>query len=303
MLVSALVCTRNRTDALLRAVASLLQDPDEALELLVIDQSDDTKTEVALQSRAPDARLRYVRSAKRGKGAALNEGLALARGEFVVCTDDDCEAPRGWVSAMARTLEAYPSAAIAFCNVDPVPHDKSEGYVPAYHVKKSRLLSSIADTSTGHGLGAGMALRRQVIRDMGGFDESVGPGARFPSGDDWDITHRALLTGHHVLETAELSILHDGFRSFAEGKKHARRDWIAIGAVCAKPLRAGHSGILRVVAVEFGGNALLPMLKDALALKVPRGFGRVEGFVRGFVGGLLTPVDRERILFSPRRKL
>lgn len=302
MLVSALVCTRNRADALLRAVASLLQDPDEAIELIVIDQSDDTATESALNSRTPDARLRYVRSAKRGKGAALNEGLAHAQGEFVVCTDDDCEAPRGWVGAMARTLEAYPSAAIAFCNVDPVPHDRTQGYVPAYHVAQSRLLTAIAETCAGHGLGAGMALRRRVILELGGFDEAVGPGARFPSGDDWDITHRALLTGHHVYETAELSILHDGFRSFAEGRKHARRDWMAIGAVCAKPLRAGHPGILRVVAVEFGGNALWPMLKDALQLKVPRGFGRVEAFVRGFVGGLLTPVDREKILFAPRRR-
>lgn len=302
MLVSALVCTRNRADALLRAVDSLLQDPDEAMELLVIDQSDDTATRAKLDARAPDARLRYVRSATRGKGAALNEGLSLARGEFVACTDDDCEAPRGWVGGMARVLEAHPSAAVAFCNVEAVPHDHTQGYVPTYRCQRSRLLTEIGDTCEGHGLGAGMVLRRDVIMKLGGFDEAVGPGARFPSGDDWDISHRALLIGHHVYETSELSILHDGFRSFAEGRQHARRDWMAIGAVCAKPLRAGHWSILRVVAVELGANAVWPLVQDALSLKVPRGFGRVEAFVRGFVGGLLTPVDRKQLLFVPKAR-
>ena len=59
-----------------------------------------------------DRRLRYVRSKTRGKGAALNEGLRLAHGDVLVCTDDDCEAEPGWVGAMATVFEEAPSAAV-----------------------------------------------------------------------------------------------------------------------------------------------------------------------------------------------
>jgi len=144
---------------------------------------------------------------------------------------------------------------------------------------------------------AGMAVRREVILQFGGFDEALGPGSRFGSGDDWDITARALLKGWHVYESADLAIVHHGFRSFDEGRKHALRDWIAIGAVCAKPLRAGHWRAAVVPIYEFSVNALWPPVSDLLHGRKPRGLSRIRGFVQGFADGLRTPVDREKLLF------
>jgi len=297
-IVSALVCTRNRAGAVLESIRSLLDSGDREIEVLVVDQSDGPETEQVLASLA-DGRLRYHRSRKRGKGAALNEGLNLARGQVMVCTDDDCVAPPGWVAAMADVLEGQPTAAVAYCNVTAPPYDQQAGYIPGYQRQENRLLRTIGDTIRGHGLGAGMAVRRQVILDFGGFDESLGPGSRFPSGDDWDITARALLRGWHVYETADLAIVHHGFRTFAEGRQHARRDWIAIGAVCAKPLRAGHWRAVIVPVWEFGRGALWPPFFDLLRGKRPSGAARILGFVRGFVDGLRTPVDKETLLFRP----
>jgi hypothetical protein len=214
-----------------------------------------------------------------------------------VCTDDDCEAPDGWISEMAALLEACPDAAIAFCAVLALPHDRSAGYVPAFHVAKERMLTSLGDARRGIGLGAGMALRRGVILSLGGFDESFGPGARFGSGDDWDLSLRVLLRGWHVYQTARTAIHHFGFRAFAEGRRHAHRDWFAIGAVCAKPIRAGHWSGLRLIVAWFGGDAVRPMLGDLLRFRRPRGFTRVSAFVQGFVRGLARPVDREKLIF------
>ena len=39
-IISALVCTRNRSASLVRTVRSLLADDSEAFELIIIDQSD-----------------------------------------------------------------------------------------------------------------------------------------------------------------------------------------------------------------------------------------------------------------------
>ena len=111
-IVTALVCTRDRPESLVRAVRSLLASSDVQFELVVVDQSDDLKSAQALAPFASDARLRYVRSAARGAGAALNEGLRLARGEILACTDDDCEALPDWLAGMVRILGEQPTAAI-----------------------------------------------------------------------------------------------------------------------------------------------------------------------------------------------
>jgi GT2 family glycosyltransferase len=136
---------------------------------------------------------------------------------------------------------------------------------------------------------------------FGGFDETFGPGARFASGDDWDISLRALLRGWHVYDTARLSVLHHGFRTLAEGRDHARRDWIAIGALCAKPIRAGHMSAVILPVWFFGAQALWPPLRDVLRLRRPSGLSRIVGFVRGFVNGLRTPVDRKTLVFRTVR--
>lgn len=296
-LVSCVICTRNRAEPLARVVDSLLRGESEPIELLVIDQSDGDEAERALEPFRADTRLRYHRSSQRGKGKALNEAIRLAEGAIVVCTDDDCAAPAGWVHGMARALESRPAAAVAFCQVLPVAHDPSAGYVPAYHLEHSRTLRSISQICGGLGIGAGIAFRRDFVLSIGGFDEAFGPGGRFPSADEWDIAMRALLSGRQVYETAELSIVHDGFRTFEEGKAHARRDWLALGAVCAKPLRAGHLRAAVVPVWLFSTKAVWPPLADALSLRKPRGWGRIAAFVKGFGQGLMTRVEPQTLRF------
>lgn len=297
--VSALVCTRGRPDSLLRAVRSLLSPGREPFELIVIDQSADDASQRALAEMRDDARLRYVRFARVGKGAALNHGLRLATGDIVVCTDDDCEAPPGWVMAMAAAMDAQPAAAIVFCNVTAPPYDRAAGYVPAYERSTDRTLRSVLDARHGLGLGAGMALRREAVLAFGGFDETLGPGSRFRSGDDWDISLRALLRGWNVYDTAGTAVLHHGFRTMSEGREHALRDWIAIGALCAKPIRAGNFSVAILALWIFSVQALWPPFRDVLRLRRPSGYSRIAGFLKGFVEGAQTPVDGATLTFRP----
>jgi GT2 family glycosyltransferase len=296
-MVSAVVCTRDRPDSLLRTVRSLLRDDATSFQLIVVDQSDSPASEQALMASGADRRLRYVHSRARGKGAALNEALRLSDDPIVVCTDDDCEAPPGWVGDMAAVLVSQPKAAIVFCNVTAPGHDRNAGYVPAYERQSDRRLTSLADARHGIGLGAGMALRREAILKLGGFDETLGPGSRFGSGEDWDLSVRALLSGWHVYDTAHVSILHHGFRTLTEGRGHALRDWVAIGALCAKPIRAGHLSAVPLALWMFAREALWPPLGDLFRFRRPRGMARIRGFISGFGQGIRMSVDRRTLLF------
>jgi hypothetical protein len=42
-----------------------------------------------------------------------------------------------------------------------------------------------------------------------------------------------------------------------------------------------------------------PPVRDVMRLKRPSGLSRIVGFVRGFAGGLRTPLDRKTLLFRP----
>ena len=297
--VTALVCTCNRPSDIERITRSLLQGSTRPLQLIIVDQSDDDLTEQVLRGPEFADRVRYVRSVTRGKGAAMNEGIRLATSPFVVCTDDDCEAPPGWVEAMAALLADDDRIAVAFCRVEAPPYDHAVGYVPVYLPHRRRLMRSAIATCAHRGIGAGMVLRRDVVLDLGGMDESFGPGARFPSGDDWDFEVRALLKGWRALETPELAITHHGFRTYGEGRDHSKRDWLALGGVAAKPLRAGHPIALLMALYVVIASAIVPMFVDLASLRKPSGGQRIIAFWRGYVRGLRTPVDPETLRYRP----
>ena len=108
---------------------------------------------------------------------------------------------------------------VAFCRVEACPYDPADGYVPQSKDPK-RLLRSARDLRGTRGMGAGMALRRHVLTDLGGFDELFGPGARFMSADDVDVAIRVLLRGWHVYETGDRPVIHHGFRTLRQGRDH-----------------------------------------------------------------------------------
>lgn len=299
-LVSVLMCTCNRPDDARRALVSLLDSPTTPVEVIVVDQSSDRSTEHALADLIADRRVRYVASATKGKGAAMNEGLAIARGEFVVCTDDDCEVPRDWAGDMAALLAAQPRTAVLFCSVVAPPHDESIGYVPQYRPQRDRRFRSAMSTCLHRGIGAGMALRREAVMAIDGIDATFGPGSRFASGDDWDLQLRTILTGWESFETNRLAVVHHGFRTYEEGRAHTRRDWYAMGAAAAKPVRAGHPLLIGLALGLVLVDAVRPIVRDIIRLRRPQGAVRVAAFAKGFLAGMRTPVDRRTLKYRPR---
>jgi len=292
---SVAICTKDRPDDLARAVASILADRTVALELIVIDQSTDDRSEHALAPLRCD-RLRYVRSASTGKGAGLQEAISLARSPYVVLTDDDCVAPPGWVEGISRPLLEHPDVGLVFSTVATPDYDRSLGYIPAYTCPGNRVVTRVLDLGPSSGLGAAMAVRRDALLSIGGFDPAFGPGARFPSADDVDLEVRLLLKGWQVYETADVAIVHHGFRTLAEGKAHTVRDWSALGACLAKPVRAGHPVAAGLALSLLLRRALIPAAVDAVHLRKPK-LRRVAAFGSGFARGLTVPVDRETLKY------
>jgi glycosyltransferase involved in cell wall biosynthesis len=295
--ISALVCTCGRGGLVVDTVLSILANTHSNFELVVVDQSKDNDTQEALKPFSADPRLRYVKIATVGKGNALNAGLMETKGSVIAITDDDCTVPPDWLEKFASIFAAHPKVAVAFCGVDAAEHDPTAGFIPDFVPDGDRMLTTMHDARHVHGLGAGIAVRRNMVEKIGRFDAMLGPGSRFPSCDDRDIAMRALLSHYHVYETSTIAVKHFGFRNWQQGRQLAHRDFLAIGATYSKFFKCGRAGLMYIPAHEFIKYALWPLIRDLLHLRQPRGIVRITAFAEGFIGGLQTPVDRATMKF------
>jgi GT2 family glycosyltransferase len=296
--VTVVICTCDRGRQVVATVESALANTYPEFQVLVIDQSRTDETAVAVEPLCVDPRFRYIHSSRRGKGRAQNLALDQAKSDIIAFTDDDCVVPPDWIEKNVRIFRQQPRVAVVFSNVAPAPHDANAGFIPSYVRQQSQLVRTMWDKSLAWGLGASMAVRRAAILEMGGFDEQLGPGSRFPSADDEDIAIRALLHNWWVYESSEITVIHDGFRTWEEGIALTRRDWLALGAVYAKPLKCGHG---RVAIAALYKGVILGLIKPfapLFSLQRPQGFRRFFYFAEGFMRAWQTAVNRHHILFK-----
>lgn len=291
------IATRNRADDVARAVASALANTGIDLEVIVVDQSDGDHTERALAALRADERLRYIHSDRPGKTRAMNQAIELARGRVVLFTDDDCELPPDWASTMVRSFDADPRIGVVFCSVVAGDHDPTGGFVPVFIVDQDHIFRTPWRVARPE-MGAGMALRSSMLRELGGFDEAMGPGGRFPSADDTDVAFRALRAGWHVTNTAATAVIHHGFRTNEDGAELTRRDWFALGGVCGKAIRCRAWAIAPMaVYLPVYLGIVRPLVEAVRSRSRPRGLGRVLHFARGFGEAVRADVDPKMMTF------
>lgn len=120
--VSVVLATYNRSAYLREAIASVLAQTFQAFELIVVDDGsgDDTAAVVA---GFDDARIRYTYQENAGQSAALNRGLALARGEFIAFLDDDDRYLPHNLATQVAFLEANPEIGLVGANVELIAAD------------------------------------------------------------------------------------------------------------------------------------------------------------------------------------
>lgn len=140
-LVSVVVAAYNAQATLSQTLASVLAQSYERLELIVVDDGSTDATAAIVEALAAlDGRVRLVRQSNAGVAAARNQGLRLARGEFIAPLDaDDLWAPSKLARMVARLQEAGPDAGFAYCwwvvvdaegcVLDRSPHWREEGSV------------------------------------------------------------------------------------------------------------------------------------------------------------------------------
>ncbi len=298
--LSAIVCTRDRPESCAQAVASVLAARTPECEVIVVDQSRDGRTQAALAGVAgAEGAITYLRSTKQGVSAARNEGARIAAGELLLFTDDDCTVEADWVTSWCRVF-ADPVDGIAFGRVSSPPFTLKDAYVPEFEPLVGSHGLELFRVGPCVGIGANMALRRQVLLLVGGFDESLGPGAPFPAAEELDLAYRIVRAGHRILHVSTPRVWHHGYRSGASASKLVCGYLAAVAATYTKHMRCGDPFMARLLFVQAGRHAT-DVASRALRGVRPLGLRSLLAYVRAVPSSWARPLDTHRHLYRPER--
>lgn len=228
--MSVVIPTRDRPGSLRDAVRSILAGTALPAEIVVGDQS----LAPCDLGTHPDVRIVHLHLSSRGVSAARNAAVATASSEIVLLLDDDMIVAADWLERMVDALERRPGRIVVSGGVAAAA---SHGSAPstttasAPEVYEGRPYRDAVFTGN-------LGLRRQAFRDVGAFDERLGPGTRFPAAEDSDFGFRLLEAGYQVHIDPEPVAHHVGGRS---GRDRLALEWRygrGQGAYYAKHLRA-----------------------------------------------------------------
>jgi GT2 family glycosyltransferase len=211
------ICTRNRAGHVAQALAALAAQSDQDFDTLVVDQSDEEDAELA-RREAADERLRVLRGSGRGLSRARNAATAEATTEWIAFVDDDCLLAPEWVAELRAVIARHPDVAYVAGHVDLANAPPGEHLgAAARPVPEERVLRGARVWPQHIGFGVCMALRRDVVQRLGGWDERLGPGvADFPASDDMDFNYRLLRAGEAAAVTPLMRAAHDQWRGHDE---------------------------------------------------------------------------------------
>jgi glycosyltransferase involved in cell wall biosynthesis len=187
---TVLICTYNRGDLLAETLDSLaLSRTSGGLRwnVIVVDNNSTDHTAAVVKSRIAGypVELRYVFEPRQGKSHALNTGIAESDAAIIVFTDDDVRVNEDWLEAGCRPMLAATGDASVDYTGGPVRPIWERPCPPWLDETRSDLWGTLAILDYGPEpfvfedrrrvpLGANMAVRRELIDRIGGFDPGLG---------------------------------------------------------------------------------------------------------------------------------
>jgi glycosyltransferase involved in cell wall biosynthesis len=204
MNASVVLATRDRRDSLAATLTALAESrPAGNLtwELIVADNGSTDGTSDVL--KAVDPRLpapRRITAPRRGKSRALNAALSVARGEVIAFLDDDVRPEPGWLGAILRPFARRDVSAVT----GPVwiAPDLVRPWMRSTH--RSWLAETTRSTD---GVGANLAIRREVLADVPRFDPELGPGA-LGLWEDTLFLRQVRSAGHRIVTADDAPAIH-----------------------------------------------------------------------------------------------
>ncbi|HSH83062.1 MAG TPA: ABC transporter transmembrane domain-containing protein, partial [Herpetosiphonaceae bacterium] len=177
--ISVVVCSYNGARTIRSCLEGLKKLEYPNFEVIVVD---DGSTD-ATAAIASNYDFRLIRTENRGLSSARNTGMEAATGEIIAYLDDDACPDPHWLTYLAATFISTDYVGVGGPNIAPAGDGLIAECVDNAPGNPVHVL--ISDREADHIPGCNMAVRREALRAIGGFD----PQYRI-AGDDVDVCWR-----------------------------------------------------------------------------------------------------------------
>lgn len=174
MKTTVIVATHDRPESIRRLIASLAPELASGSREIVVAENG---TPAPMQLAVEGAPLKHLHEARAGKCRIQNRAIADATGELLVFLDDDLVVAPGYLAAVEDFFDTHREFAAMKGRI--LPAEDPERKVGAMAVYLDLPIADHGDevVEVRGVLGANMAFRAEALRQVGPFDERLGPGA------------------------------------------------------------------------------------------------------------------------------
>jgi hypothetical protein len=226
--LSIIIVSWNVRDYLAGCLASLAQQGDPTIEIIVVDSASADGTPDMLRERYPHV-VSLPQAENVGFTRGNNIGLAAAQGHHLFLLNPDTEVRGDALARMVAYLEQHPDVGIVgphTLNTDGTHQSTRRRFptlwsalaeTPAFarlrlpNVRGRYFVRDVSDDQTADidwVQGSALMLRRSVYEQIGGMDEGY-----FMFSEEVDLCKRARLAGWRVVYLGEARIVHHGGKS------------------------------------------------------------------------------------------
>lgn len=201
MLFSLIIGTLDREEEIKACLDSLFQQTERNFEVIVIDQSTSRKTEEVVKQYHKE-NLKYVNVAFRGLSKARNNGIRIADGEFICLVDDDAVYPPNYLADALNYCDHETILSGEIYSIE----DCITPFIDCSNLSDGQILS--VGNIIGKCPSAALIIPRNVIDKVGAFDERLGVGNDYASGEETDFLLRAIDLGYKTKHCKAMKIYH-----------------------------------------------------------------------------------------------
>jgi len=287
---AVVIATRDRPQHLSQLLDALDRQTDRDYEVVIVDQSGPPEPAIARRVEE-DERLHLIADGGKGLSRARNLGWRGVGAEWVAYLDDDSVPSEDWAERLREELDAHAEA--DFVSGDVVASGAPSGdyvSVAEFRVPEPCIVSGRWARPWRVGYGVFMAVRRDTIERLGGWDERLGPGVpEFPASDDMDFNYRLMRSGGTAYLSPRLRVAHSQWRTrddLLELYDGYGRAW---GGFVTKLLRTGDlagAALLTAGRLKGIGRRLVEGTRERSRLRLRLFAVELRAFVRGIAIGL-----------------
>jgi N-acetylglucosaminyl-diphospho-decaprenol L-rhamnosyltransferase len=234
--VSIIIASHNTCAYLERSLSAI----GDRHETIVVDTGSTDDSRALVRERFPHVRLVEL-DENPGYGGALNKGIAVSSGEYLLLMNGDAWPRLHALERLVNSVENEPRAGIIgprLLNPDGTLQPSVRGFPTLWRLVTeylflrwlapwSRALNAFYGSRFDHGsrreaeflVGAVLLVRRQLIDEIGGFDERF-----FMYNEEVDFCYRARAAGWEVVFLPEAEFVHIGGASTSQVRPRMYRE-------------------------------------------------------------------------------